>query len=45
MFREGRQNCEGLGAQVLCGVAEGAGIVQSGKEEAQGRPYCSLQLL
>ena len=24
-------------------MAEGTGIVQSGEEEAQGRPYCSLQ--
>jgi len=25
-------------------VAEGTGIVQSGEEEAQGRPHCSLQV-
>ena len=29
--------------QFLWGAAEGTGIVQSGEEEAQGRPYCSLQ--
>ena len=34
----------GFGTQVLWGVAEGTGIVQSGEEEAQGRPHCSLQL-
>ena len=34
---------EGSVAQVLGGAAEGAGIVQSGEEEAQGRPYHSLQ--
>ena len=33
----------GSGAQVLWGAGEGAGIVQSGEEETQGRPYCSLQ--
>ena len=33
---------EGPGAQALHGVAEGAGIVQSREDEAQGRPYCSL---
>jgi len=33
---------EGSGAQALRGAAEGAGIVQSREEEAQGRPYCSL---
>jgi len=30
MSTEGQQNCEGSGAQVLWGAAEGAGIVQSG---------------
>ena len=34
---------EGSGAQVLWGVAEGTGIVQSGEKEAQGRLHCSLQ--
>jgi len=34
--------CEGSGAQALQGAAEGAGIVQSREEEAQGRPSCSL---
>jgi len=29
---------------VLRGAAEGTGIVQSGGEEAQGRPHCALQL-
>ena len=42
MSREGHQSCKGSGAQVLWGVAEGDWIVQSGEEEAQGRPYCSL---
>ena len=32
----------GSGAQALGGAAEGAGVVQSREEEAQGRPYCSL---
>jgi len=30
------------GAQALRGAAEGAGIVQSGEEEAPGGPYCTL---
>ena len=34
----------GAREQVLRGAAEGAGIVQPGEEEAQGRPYCSLQV-
>jgi len=42
--REGQRSCEGSGAQVLWGTAEGTGIVQSGGEEAEGRPYHSLQL-
>ena len=33
----------GSGAQVLWEATEGAGIVQSGEEEAQRRPYCSLK--
>jgi len=33
------KSSEGSGAQVLWGAAEGTGIVQSGEEEAQGRPY------
>ena len=45
MSGEGQQSCDGSGAEVLGGVAEGTGIVWSGEEEAQGRPYCSLQLL
>ena len=44
VFREGQQSCEGSGAQILWGAAEGTGIVQSGEEEAQRSPYCSLQL-
>ena len=42
MTREGQQSCEGSGAQILWGVAEGAGIVQlgGGSEET----YHSLQL-
>jgi len=35
---------EGSGEQVLWGAAEGAGAVQSGEEEAEGRPSRSLQL-
>ena len=34
----------GLEHRPLRGAAEGAGTVQSGEEEAQRRPYCSLQL-
>ena len=41
--REKQLSCEGSGAQVLWGVAEGPGEVQYGEEEAQGRPYHSLQ--
>jgi len=33
-----RRSCERSGAQVLWGVAEGAGVVQSGEEEARGDP-------
>ena len=43
MSRDGQQSYEGSGAQVLWGVAEGTGNVQSGEEEALGRPYFSLQ--
>ena len=39
MSKEGQQRCEGYGAQVLWGAAEGTGSVQSGEKEAQGRPY------
>ena len=35
---------ERSGVQVLWGMTEGTGIVQSGEEEASGRSYCSLQL-
>ena len=42
--REVQQSCKGSGAQVLWGVTDGTGIVQSAEEEAQGRPYHSLQL-
>jgi len=42
--REGQWSCEQSVAQILCRVAEGAGVVQSGEEEAQGRPHCCLQL-
>ena len=41
---KGNKTGEGSGAQVLWGAAEGAGILSSGKEEAQERPHCSLQL-
>ena len=39
---KGNKAGEGSGAQILWGVAEGAGVVQSGEEKAQGRHYCSL---
>jgi len=42
---EGQWSCAGSGAHVLRGADEGAGMAQSGEEEAQRRPYCSLQLL
>ena len=42
---EGQWNCEGSGEQVLWGATEGAGMGRFGEEEAQGRPYCSVQLL
>ena len=35
---------EGSRELVLWGAAEGTGIVQFAEEEAEGRPYCSLQL-
>ena len=41
-LREGQQSCEGSGTK--WGATKGNGIVQSGEEEAQRRPYCSLQL-
>jgi len=41
---KGKEAGEGSGEQVLQGAAEGAGGVYSGEEEAEGRPYCSLQL-
>jgi len=41
--KKGFKAAEGSGAQVLKGAAEGTGVVQSGEEEAQGRPYHSLQ--
>jgi len=41
---KGNNAGKGSGEQVLGGAAEGAGIVRSGEEEAQGRPYCSLQI-
>jgi len=34
--REGQQSCEGSGEQVLQGLVEGTGIVQSGEEEGSG---------
>jgi len=39
----GNKAGEGSGEQVLWGVAVGTGVVQSGEEEAEGRPDCSLQ--
>ena len=41
---EGNKAGEGTGAKILKGVAQGTGIIHSGEEEAQGRPYCSLQV-
>jgi len=40
----GNEAGEGSGEQLLGGAAEGAGAVQSGEEEAEGRPYHSLPL-
>jgi len=41
--REGQQSCEGSGAQVLWGVAEETGIVQSGEEIFPNiQPECPL---
>ena len=42
--RKGQLICEGCGAQLWGGAAEGAGMGRCGAEDAQGRPYCSLQL-
>ena len=44
MSKEGQRSCEGSGAQVLREVTEGTGIVQTGEQDPQGRPYGSLQL-
>ena len=41
---KGNEAGEGSGEQVFWGAAEGAGAVQYAEEEAEGRPYCSLQL-
>ena len=41
---KGNEAGEGSREQVLWGVAEGAGAVQPGEEEAEGGSYCSLQL-
>jgi len=35
---------EGSRERVLRRMAEGTGVVQSGEEESEGRPSCSLQL-
>jgi len=40
----GNKAGEGSGEQALQGAAEGAGAVQSGEEEAEGRPSRSPQL-
>ena len=42
--KKGNEAGEWSGAQALGGVAEGAGIVQSGEEKTQGRSHCTLQL-
>jgi len=44
MSKEGQQSCEGTGAEVLWGLDEGIGLVQSGEEKAQGKLYASPQL-
>jgi len=36
---------ERTGAPLLQRQAEGAGLVQPGKEKAPGRPYCGLPVL
>ena len=36
MCREGQLSCEGTEAQVLWGVAEGAGVAQSGVQMPRG---------
>jgi len=41
---KGHEAGEGSGEQVLRGAAEGTGAVYPGEEEAEGGPYCSLQL-
>ena len=41
---KGNEESKGAGAQVLRRVAGETGIVQSGEEEDQGRPYSSLQV-
>ena len=41
---QGNEAGEGSGEQDSWGAAEGAGAVKPGGEEAEGRPYCSLQL-
>ena len=38
---KGNKAGEGSGAQALQGATEGAAIVHSGEEKAQGRPYYS----
>ena len=43
MSREGQRSCEGSGAQILWRVPEQTGMLQSGEEVAQGRPYRPLQ--
>ena len=43
LSREGQQSHEESGAQILWGMAEETGTVQFEEEEAQGRPYCTLQ--
>lgn len=40
----GIQDGQGAGAQDVCEDAGTAGSVQAEEEEAQGRPYCCLQL-
>jgi len=42
--RKSSKAAEGSRTLVLRGVAEGAGVVQPGEEEAEGGPHCSLQL-
>lgn len=46
LLEQGRPGNDQMAAAPLAwGQAEGVGVVQAGKEEAPGRPYCSLLVL